>query len=103
MMHNVSGQNFHGPYSLKLRGPANGFVLSGPQGYRYQQALCGVAECKCGGGYGEGPDRDSARVFAPIDGSDLSEHPYLRAAWELAYRDHVQGGRPLFPLVLLPA
>lgn len=62
MMHEIRGRNFHGAYSLRLRGPAEGFVLSKAQARRYQRELCPFADCTCGGGYGEGPDRDSATV-----------------------------------------
>ena len=62
MLHKISGHNFHGWYRLRLRGPAEGFVLSDAQARRYWRALCPFADCTCGGGYGEGPDRDSATV-----------------------------------------
>lgn len=62
MLHKISGHNFHGRYRLRLRGPAEGFVLSDAQARRYWRALCPFADCTCGGGYGEGPDRDSATV-----------------------------------------
>lgn len=62
IMHTISGRNFHGRYRLTLRGAAGGFLLSDAQARRYRRALCPVADCTCGGGYGEGPDRDSATV-----------------------------------------
>jgi hypothetical protein len=62
MLHEISGHNFHGRYRLFLRGPAEGFVLSSAQARRYWRELCPHADCTCGGGYGEGPDADSATV-----------------------------------------
>jgi len=62
MLHEISGHNFHGRYRLTLRGPAEGFVLSDAQARRYWRALCRFADCTCGGGCGEGPDRDSATI-----------------------------------------
>jgi len=62
MLHTVSGHNFHGRYEITLRGPAEGFVLSDAQAGRYWRELCPFEGCTCGGGYGEGPDRDSATV-----------------------------------------
>lgn len=62
MLHKISGHSFHGRYRLHLRGPAEGFVLSDVQARRYWHELCPFADCTCGGGYGEGPDRDSATI-----------------------------------------
>ena len=62
--HIVSGNNFHGDYSITLRGPADGFALSKAQARKYRNALCGFSGCTCGGGYGDGPDADSAIVQA---------------------------------------
>lgn len=62
MIHEISGNNFHGGYHLRLRGPAEGFTLSPSQRRRYDQELCGVMDCRCGGGYGSGPDSDSASI-----------------------------------------
>ena len=60
--HQISGHNFHGRYGITLRGPAEGFILSARQLARYSAALCHVSGCQCGGGYGEGLDKGSARV-----------------------------------------
>ncbi|MBI4695562.1 MAG: hypothetical protein HY749_16215 [Gammaproteobacteria bacterium] len=63
MKHTISGHNFHGRYGITLVGPAEGFVLSRSQTRRVERALCPSApDCKCGGGYGDGPDADSARL-----------------------------------------
>ena len=62
MMHEISGHNFHGSYSLRLRGPAEGFVLSDGQARRYRRELCSNLDCQCGGGYGDGPGRTSAWI-----------------------------------------
>lgn len=58
MIHTVSGSNFHGPYSIKLRGPADGFILSDRQMSKVHDTLCGIGSCVCGGSlrYGDGPD-----------------------------------------------
>lgn len=82
MNHTVSGRNFHGPYRLTLRGPAEGFILSERQARRYQRELCPFTECGCGGGYGKGPDSDSARIVAPVCGEGIPDHLQadLRAA-----------------------
>ena len=65
--HKISGHNFHGRYSLVLRGPAEGFALSEGQSRRYGEALCGMSDCQCGGGYGDGPDSCSAIITADGD------------------------------------
>ena len=62
MLHTYSGHNFHGHYSLKIRAPQHGGQLTGRQLTRIAQALCGMCDCTCGGGYGEGPGTDSARI-----------------------------------------
>ena len=61
--HIVSGNNFHGDYSVSLRGAPDGFILSKAQARKYTKALCGMSDCICGGGYGDGPDEGSARVY----------------------------------------
>jgi len=65
MIHEVSGSNLHGQYTITLRGPAEGFELSPAQARRVAKATCGVKGCRCGGSlrYGEGPDESSARVI----------------------------------------
>ena len=62
MKHLISGHNFHGRYEIKLIGPANGFTLSESQKKRYSKTLCPFNDCTCGGGYGDGPDEDSAYI-----------------------------------------
>ena len=66
MNHTISGNNFHGNYSITLRGPATGFILSKSQQRKYETALCGMSDCTCGGayggGYGAGTDIGSAGV-----------------------------------------
>lgn len=68
MKHHVTGNNFHGQYAVDLIGPAEGFILSKGQAARLAKALCGVTGCTCGGGYGNGPDPDSARIQMMDDG-----------------------------------
>jgi hypothetical protein len=62
MLHTVSGHNFHGRYSIRLCGSAEGFALSPAQARKVRNALCGMSDCTCRGGYGDGPDRDSAWI-----------------------------------------
>ena len=62
MDHKITGHNFHGRYGLILRGPKEGFRLSARQHARLQKEICGVADCRCGGGYGDGMDAGSARI-----------------------------------------
>lgn len=69
MKHHLHGSNFHGAYAVDLIGPAAGFILSDSQDSRVTKALCGVAGCTCGGGYGDGLDPDSARLVGMDDGS----------------------------------
>ena len=68
MKHHLSGNNFHGGYAVDLIGPAEGFILSDDQAKRLAKALCGVTGCTCGGGYGDGPDPDSARIVSTDNG-----------------------------------
>ena len=68
MKHHLHGLNFHGGYAVDLIGPAAGFILTDSQASRVAKALCGVAGCTCGGGYGDGPDPDSARIVSMDDG-----------------------------------
>ena len=60
MKHTISGNNFHGDYSINFYGEAEGFILSKSQERKLWRALCGIEDCKCGGGYGDGIDRESA-------------------------------------------
>ena len=62
MIHTISGNNFHGGYSVRARGPASGFVMSAKQARKVSRALCDYEGCQCGGGYGTGPDAGSARM-----------------------------------------
>lgn len=64
MIHTISGHNFHGYYTIRVRAPKEGGHLSGQQVRRISHAICGMHDCRCGGGYGNGPDRDSAHVDA---------------------------------------
>ena len=68
MKHHLTGSNFHGGYAVDLIGPAAGFILTDSQASRVAKALCGVAGCTCGGGYGGGPDLDSALIVSMDDG-----------------------------------
>ena len=60
MKHTISGNNFHGNYSINFYGEKEGFILSKSQERKLNNALCGIETCKCGGGYGDGIDDDSA-------------------------------------------
>ena len=64
MIHTISGNNFHGNYSVNMRGPKDGFILSPSQvrRHRYAAVPCSGGDCTCGGGYGEGLDDGSARI-----------------------------------------
>lgn len=68
MKHHITGSNFHGGYAVDLIGPADGFTLTDSQAKRVARELCGVADCTCGGGYGDGPDPGSARIVSTDDG-----------------------------------
>ena len=68
MKHHITGNNFHGGYAIDLIGPAEGFILTEGQAARLAKALCGVTGCTCGGGYGDGPDPDSARIVSADNG-----------------------------------
>ena len=58
--HEIFGNNFHGNYRVKVRGPAEGFDLSPAQLRRIRNELCPFLDCKCGGGYGSGQHKNSA-------------------------------------------
>ncbi len=77
MIHEVYGNNFHGDYHLRLRGPAEGFRLWPAQVRRYWDTLCGLADCKCGGGYGTGPGEGSARIAVGLPDLQGSEPVFL--------------------------
>lgn len=62
MIHTISGSNFHGPYEVTVRGPSKGFTLSPRQARKISRAMCGCEGCQCGGGYGDGPNKGSARM-----------------------------------------
>ncbi len=68
MKHTVSGNNFHGNYSLTFIGHPEGFDLTPAQAKRWDRANCGMADCRCGGGYGAGPDKGSARIETKLCG-----------------------------------
>lgn len=61
MKHIITGTSFHGAYSLVLSGPSEGFTLSAGQAAKYQDALCGMTDCQCGGR--ANPDPGTARVI----------------------------------------
>jgi len=73
MNHIISGHNFHGRYRVVLRGAKDGFALTNQQFSRLSKALCGIKDCTCGGGYGDGADPGTARV---IYGSLVSAEDY---------------------------
>lgn len=62
--HKISGNNFHGNFSIVFIGPVNGFELSEKQQSQYAKKLCPSRDCTCGGGYGTGYDSGSARVVS---------------------------------------
>lgn len=62
MLHTISGHNFHGYYSVRVRAPKEGGRMNDQQLRRIYQALCGMNDCMCGGGYGNGPDTNSATI-----------------------------------------
>lgn len=62
MNHIIIGNNFHGDYSITLRGPKIGFTLSTSQVKKYNDAMCGRSDCHCGGSYGTGADSGSATI-----------------------------------------
>ena len=100
----ISGRNFHGAYRANFRGPTRGFVLSDSQVRRYNHELCPFQDCQCGGGYGEGPDPDSAREYlqpedCPSDcPADLLQE--LHRAWTEATSSPPL--RQQSPVLLLP-
>lgn len=62
MIHIISGHNFHGYYSVRIRAPKKGGQLSERQLNKISKELCGMSDCTCGGSYGDGPDENSAAV-----------------------------------------
>ena len=84
--HTISGNNFHGNYSVTLIGPKDGFTLSASQLRKYRKELCGMSDCKCGGGYGTGLDSGSPHIeldYNSRTGEDIAKlvpadttHPY---------------------------
>ena len=94
IMHTVSGSNFHGHYSIELRGPAAGFILSTHQIQRLSRAMHPSGYCLVRGGHrhnaetvlrecssadiGTGPDPQSARLvdYAGIS-LELIPHAYV--------------------------
>ena len=100
----ISGGNFHGPYRATFRGPAAGFVLSDSQARRYWDTLCGLSGCTCGGGYGDGPDPDSANAITSADEVPANCPPDLARALAAAEREyHASNARREFPILLLPS
>jgi len=89
MNHIISGGNFHGEFRIVLRGPAGGFVLSKSQERKLDRALCGISDCKCGGGYGRGADWDSAETEMSDDGG-LRLVPALDIAARAAREEELQ-------------
>ena len=88
-IHTLSGQSFHGAYCVGVRGPAEGFVLSAGQAKKIADAACGIADCECGGGYGDGDDTDGAyldhdcrdRAVLRPAGYFAAQERKERAAW----------------------
>lgn len=60
--HTATGSNFHGDWQIILRGPSNGFYLSESQKRKYLSAICPFDDCTCGGGYGDGADKNGATI-----------------------------------------
>ena len=103
--HEVTGTNFHGPYRIVLRGPEVPFLLSESQGRRYEHELCPFSDCTCGGGYGDGPDGDTARVWQvwqegippcvkeACDGfgtAEMEEYVLVPSAWYEEHREEIE-------------
>lgn len=59
--HTISGHNFHGQYSVTIQTGIEG-ELTSSQINRIVKTLCGKYGCQCGGGYGNGPDKESSKV-----------------------------------------
>lgn len=66
-IHKISGSNFHGAYNVSVRAPAAGGALSRRVARKVRAALCDYTGCQCGGGYGDGPDADSAIIDDTVD------------------------------------
>jgi len=88
MNHEISGGNFHGEYRITLRGPAEGFRLSKSQERKVDRKLCGISDCKCGGGYGRGADEDSALLEGDYDRTFLIPLSEIQNRRVAAERDH---------------
>lgn len=69
MIHKLSGNNFHGNWSLTLRGSAEGFRLSRFQEEKYRHELCGISDCQCHDGIGDGPDEEGAIISSYGEGA----------------------------------
>lgn len=52
---------------MTVRAPAAGGALSSKVARKVRAALCDYIGCQCGGGYGDGPDADSAVIDDTID------------------------------------
>jgi hypothetical protein len=99
MYHYIKGNNFHGNYSVRVRGAAQGFVLSPAQAKKVSAALCGCEGCVCGGGYGA--DSDSAitephdfDLLILIPAKQRQAHADARFAAESAYWDQAHSSAP---------
>lgn len=64
MILKISGNNFHGNYAVAIRAQSGALLTDHQQARAALTARCGE-DCRCGGGYGDGPDADSARI---VDG-----------------------------------
>ena len=63
MLHTISGDNFHGTYSIRVRAPQAGGIISARVASRIERALCPWADCTCVGSGGTGPDKWSATLI----------------------------------------
>lgn len=62
MIHTVIWHNFHGHHSIKIRAE-DGAELSESQMRKLSRESCGMIDCSCGGGYGDGYAPGSSRVL----------------------------------------
>jgi hypothetical protein len=86
-IHTINSSSFHGHYTITLRGPAMGFVLSPGQAKKVARAACPYADCQCGGEYGDHNYDGGAWI-------DYSGHegaqPILRSALWQAKQDRIE-------------
>ena len=102
MQHEISGNSFHGDWSVKLRGPDAGFILSDVQARKFAKAQCGVSTCSCTRRHGSGLRSDSAQVLELLY-CDEKPPPAFTYQARAACREYTVGLRREPPVLLLPA